>query len=178
MSDISYCPYHTLTRSRLDKPFGYQEGVSNTTGKQLSNGVTRFDVKWSVNWFVSLAVNSIDTLSHVTLFCYCIFLIYFDLVCQLSCLNQMPPQVICTCTRCRLCFVITPDNQTFQGNLVSATTQTNHLKQDQLAITSATMATSEVPNFWFNQSLDYIPTYEHSSFTAQCNPSSSYHAFN
>ena len=42
-------------------------------------------------------------------------------------------------------FFITPDNQTFQGNLVSATTWTNHLKQDQLAIT--TMVTSEVLYF-------------------------------
>jgi len=29
----------------------------NTTGKQLSSGVTRFDVNWFVNWFVSLVVN-------------------------------------------------------------------------------------------------------------------------
>jgi len=44
----------------------------------------------------------------------------------------------CTCTECHLCFIIKPDNQTFQGNLVSATTWTNHLRQDQLAITLAT----------------------------------------
>ena len=59
--------------------------------------------------------------------------------------NQMPPQVVCTCTKWRLYFFITPDNQTFQGNLISATTRTNHLKQDQLAIT--TMVTSEVLYF-------------------------------
>ena len=51
--------------------------------------------------------------------------------------NQMPPQVVCTCTKWRLYFFITPDNQTFQGNLISATTRTNHLKQDQLAITTS-----------------------------------------
>ena len=56
----------------------------------------------------------------------------------------MQPQVICTC---HLCFIVTPDNQTFQGNLVSATTQTNHLRQDQLAITLATIATDEVLYF-------------------------------
>jgi len=55
--------------------------------------------------------------------------------------------VICTCTRYCLCFVITLDNQTFQGNLVLATTWTNHLKQDQLAVTPAIMAISEVPHF-------------------------------
>jgi len=60
----------------------------------------------------------------------------------------MWPQVICTCTKCCLCFIITPDNQTFQDNLVSKpTTQTNHLRQDQLAINSATMATDEVLYF-------------------------------
>jgi len=42
-------------------------------------------------------------------------------------------------------FFITPNNQTFQGNLVSATTQTNHLKQDQLAVT--TITTSEISYF-------------------------------
>ena len=59
--------------------------------------------------------------------------------------NQIPPQVVYTCTKCCLYFFIIPDNQTFQGNLVSATTWTNHLKQDQLAIT--TMVTSEVLYF-------------------------------
>jgi len=44
----------------------------------------------------------------------------------------------CTCTECHLCFIIKPENQTLQGNLVSATTWTNHLRQDQLAITLAT----------------------------------------
>jgi len=31
---------------------------------------------------------------------------------------------------------------------------------------------------WFNQFLDYILTYEHSSFTVQYNPSFLYHTFN
>ena len=44
-----------------------RDTVRNTTGKQLSSGVTRFDVNWFVNWFVSLVVYmSIYTMSHVT----------------------------------------------------------------------------------------------------------------
>ncbi|KAJ3569005.1 hypothetical protein NP233_g5338 [Leucocoprinus birnbaumii] len=36
-----------------------------------------------------------------------------------------------------------PPQVTFQGNLVSATTRTNHLKRDQLALASAPMATNK-----------------------------------
>ena len=100
---------------------------THTTGKQLSSGVTRFDVNWFVNWFVSLVVN-IYTMSHVTFptRTSCANLSQSNATTGCLYLYKMPPL-----------FFITPDNQTFQGNLVSATTQTNHLKQDQLAITTS-----------------------------------------
>jgi len=63
--------YKTCHASAFDHQIRDSLSVHHyTTCKQLSNGVTRFDVKWSVNWFVSLAVNIYFVTCHTFLLFY------------------------------------------------------------------------------------------------------------
>ena len=137
-------------------------------GKQLSNGVTRFDVKWSVNWFVSLAVNIYFVTCHTFLLFYFSNLLWLCVSTVSSRsnatigylhLHKMPPL---------FCYY------TWQPILPRQSGLSNNLDQP-----SETRSASHHPSnngykwgatLWFNQSLDYILTDEHSSFTIQYNP--------